>query len=317
MVSADQANILSTSWGECETSLQISAPGTQQVENSIFEEAAAQGQTVFASSGDTGSDDCAGTQFTSSKPEPPHLSVDDPASQPYVVGVGGTSLRSDAPPLGPNDEVVWNDGSSGGGTGGGESNTWASPVWQAQSGVPGTAGAVKRLVPDVSSAADEDRGVTFYSASFQPSSSFPSSTSGWTTIGGTSVATPTWAAIVADVASSNGACARSPRRPEATTSASSRPSSTPSPLRTTRRRSTTSRSATMTCSVWVSVTRPARGSTSRRVSVRRSSRTRTAAVGWQSVCARSRPRAPVPFPHRSFPGSPPILARHRGATSSR
>ncbi|MGD0743338.1 MAG: protease pro-enzyme activation domain-containing protein [Acidimicrobiales bacterium] len=207
MVSADQANILSTSWGECETSLQISAPGTQQVENSIFEEAAAQGQTVFASSGDTGSDDCAGTQFTSSKPEPPHLSVDDPASQPYVVGVGGTSLRSDAPPLGPNDEVVWNDGSSGGGTGGGESNTWASPVWQAQSGVPGTAGAVKRLVPDVSSAADEDRGVTFYSASFQPSSSFPSSTSGWTTIGGTSVATPTWAAIIADIASSNGACA--------------------------------------------------------------------------------------------------------------
>ena len=102
MVSADQVNIVSTSWGACETSLQVSAPGTQQIENYIFEEAAAEGQTVFASSGDTGSDDCAGTQFSSTKPERPYLSVDDPASQPYVVGVGGTSLRSDTPPLLPH-----------------------------------------------------------------------------------------------------------------------------------------------------------------------------------------------------------------------
>ena len=210
MVSADQANILSTSWGACETSLQISAPGTQQIENYIFEEAAAQGQTVFASSGDTGSDDCAGTQFSSSTAEPPYLSVDDPASQPYVVGVGGTSLHSDAPPLSRAGEVVWNDGASGGGTGGGESNSWASPVWQAQSGVQGTADAPRRLVPDVSSAADEDRGVTFYSASFSSGSSFPSGDAGWTTLGGTSIATPTWAAIVADIASSGGDCATLP-----------------------------------------------------------------------------------------------------------
>lgn len=201
MVSADQANILSTSWGECETSLQISEPGVQQVENYIFEEAAAQGQTVLASSGDTGSDDCAGTQFSTTKPVRPYLSVDDPASQPYVVGVGGTSLLSDTPPLGRGIERVWNDGSSEGGTGGGASNSWDSPVWQAKSGVPGTENAARRLVPDVSSAADERRGVTFYSASFSSSSS-----AAWSTLGGTSIAAPTWAAILADIASSPGAC---------------------------------------------------------------------------------------------------------------
>ncbi|MGP8163445.1 MAG: protease pro-enzyme activation domain-containing protein [Acidimicrobiales bacterium] len=204
MVSADQANILSTSWGACETSLQVSAPGTQQIENDIFEEAAAQGQTVFASSGDTGSDDCAGTQFSSTEPVPPYLSVDDPASQPYVVAVGGTSLQSDTPPLGGAAERVWNDGASGGGTGGGVSDSWPSPVWQAESGVPGIGNAVDRLVPDVSSDADEERGVTFYSVSFASPTS--SSSSPWSTIGGTSIAAPTWAAIVADIASSSGAC---------------------------------------------------------------------------------------------------------------
>ncbi|MGD0895109.1 MAG: IPT/TIG domain-containing protein [Acidimicrobiales bacterium] len=207
MVSADQVNIVSTSWGACETSLQVSAPGTQQIENYIFEEAAAQGQTVFASSGDTGSDDCAGTQFSSTKPERPYLSVDDPASQPYVVGVGGTSLRSDTSPLLPTEEQVWNDGPSGGGTGGGLSNSWASPVWQAQSGVQGTTGATSRMVPDVSSAADENHGLTFYSDSFKStsgsSSTDPVANSGWATIGGTSIAAPTWAAIVADIASSS------------------------------------------------------------------------------------------------------------------
>ncbi|HXZ82855.1 MAG TPA: IPT/TIG domain-containing protein [Acidimicrobiales bacterium] len=212
MVSADKANIISTSWGACETSLQVSAPEAQQVENYIFEEAAAQGQTVFASSGDTGSDDCAGTQFSSTRAERPYLSVDDPASQPYVVAVGGTSLRSDTSPLGGDAERVWNDGASGGGTGGGISNTWASPVWQAQSGVPGVGKPVERLVPDVSSAADEQHGLTFYSTMFKSSSSAsaPASSSGWSTLGGTSISAPTWAAIIADIASSGGACASLP-----------------------------------------------------------------------------------------------------------
>lgn len=210
MVSGDKANVISSGWGECETAIQIGAPGTQQIENYIFEEAAAQGQTVFASSGDTGSDDCAGTQFGSTKAEPPYLSVDDPASQPYVVGVGGTSLRSDMPPLLAANETVWNDGSSGGGSGGGISGSWASPAWQAQSGVPGTQNASGRLVPDVSASADEQHGTTIYSASFaRGSGSSTSATAGWATIGGTSASAPMWAAIVTDIASSS-ACSALP-----------------------------------------------------------------------------------------------------------
>lgn len=214
MVSSDSANVISTSWGECETAIQLSAPGTQQVENDLFEEAAAQGQTVFAAAGDTGSDDCAGTQFQSNKPEPPYLSVDDPASQPDVVGVGGTSLLSDRQPLGSSAERAWNDGPTGGGGGGGVSDSWASPEWQVDSGVPGISSPAGRLVPDVSAAADENHGLTIYmSNSGSPTGGQASSNNeNWQTIGGTSGAAPIWAAVIADIASSAAVCPGLPRR---------------------------------------------------------------------------------------------------------
>ena len=133
IVSQDRANIISTSWGLCESALDTYAPGTREVENYLFEEAAAQGQTVFAAAGDDGSDDCA---FDTPAPLKPVLSVDDPASQPFVIGAGGTSLLTDAQPP---SETVWNDGVGGGAGGGGISDTWASPTWQAYSGVKGVA----------------------------------------------------------------------------------------------------------------------------------------------------------------------------------
>jgi len=220
IVSQDRANIVSTSWGECESALQVAAPGAQEVENYLFEEAAAQGQTVFSAAGDDGSDDCAGTPFGTTNPAQPLLSVDDPASQPYVVGVGGTSLHSDAPPA---SETVWNDGAKWGAGGGGISNTWASPAWQADSGVPGVQPGANRQVPDVSASADEWRGITVYSSFFsassastapQPGGVTPRAASaspppGWTTLGGTSSAAPTWAAISAEIASSSACSAAS------------------------------------------------------------------------------------------------------------
>ena len=139
MVSQDQANVISTSWGECEQALQVGAPDATQLENTLFEEAAIQGQTVFASAGDDGSDDCANTPFSSGTPVSPYLSVDDPGAQPYVISVGGTSLLSDRQPLGADGETVWNDGTSGGAGGGGLSSLWSIPEWQADLGVPGLA----------------------------------------------------------------------------------------------------------------------------------------------------------------------------------
>ncbi|MGB9111096.1 MAG: IPT/TIG domain-containing protein, partial [Acidimicrobiales bacterium] len=212
MVSSDSANVISTSWGECETAIQLAAPGTQQVESYLFEEAAAQGQTVFAAAGDTGSDDCAGTQFASNKAEPPYLSVDDPASQPDVIAVGGTSLLSDVQPLASTAEHAWNDGASGGGGGGGISGSWPSPAWQADSGVPGISNPSGRLVPDVAAAADEQHGMTIYMSGSGPDGQSSSYLENWQTIGGTSGAAPIWAAIVADIASSKTVCPGLPSR---------------------------------------------------------------------------------------------------------
>ena len=103
----------------------------QALENTIFEEAAAQGQSVFSAAGDDGSDDCAGQAAT---PVAPILSVDDPGSQPFVTSVGGTTIdNATQPPA----ERVWNDGASFGAGGGGISDSWAEPEWQLHSRVPG------------------------------------------------------------------------------------------------------------------------------------------------------------------------------------
>ena len=86
------APIISVSYGECETAL------TQASFNSyisIFQQAAAQGQTIIASSGDDGSTDC--YQFTSLlSAQRTALAVDFPGDSPYVTSIGGTELLASA-----------------------------------------------------------------------------------------------------------------------------------------------------------------------------------------------------------------------------
>jgi len=231
IVDSDRDHIVSTSWGLCEQAIELGQPGLQQAENLLFEQAAAQGQSVFGAAGDNGSDDC--NTFETSTPVAGQnpLSVDDPGSQPYVVSVGGTTIDDAAtqPPL----EQVWNDGADGGGGGGGISQSWTMPAWQREATVPGialpgsadyananeveqsfgypqhfcqstVAGATSstpcRLVPDVSAQADEFTGaITVYDES----------EGGWTTVGGTSSSTPIWAATLALVNASP-TCASNP-----------------------------------------------------------------------------------------------------------
>ncbi len=218
IVDSDSDQIVSSSWGLCEQAIELGQPGLQEAENLLFEQAAAQGQSVFGAAGDNGSDDC--NTFETSTPVSGQnpLSVDDPGSQPYVVSVGGTTIDdASQPPL----EQVWNDGADGGGGGGGISQSWTMPAWQREATVPGialpgssdyanadqveqsfgypqnfcqstvsgaTASTPCRLVPDVSAQADEFTGaITVYDAS----------EGGWTTTGGTSSATPIWAATLA------------------------------------------------------------------------------------------------------------------------
>lgn len=219
IITQDKAQEISSSWGLCETAVQTGEPGIQAIENTLFQEAAAQGQSVFSAAGDDGSDDCAGH---ASSPVAPVLSVDDPASQPFVTSVGGTTIdNATQPPV----ERVWNDGALWGAGGGGISDTWTEPAWQQASTVPGlhNAGVISqantfaaatgmgggkfcltdapagssatacRQTPDVSAQADEFTGAItiIYGGT-------------WLTIGGTSSSTPLWAAMTADMAASSG-----------------------------------------------------------------------------------------------------------------
>jgi hypothetical protein len=181
IVSDDAAQVISTSWGMCEA-LEGSVPAA--VENTLFEEAAVQGQSLLAAAGDNGSDDCG-----DGRP-----SVDDPASQPWVTAVGGTSLRAAG-------DAVWNDGL--GATGGGVSSLWGRPAYQnavaqPQSGVAcGSSGVACREVPDISVDGDPATGyVAYYRGS-------------WRTVGGTSVSAPTVAALAA-LADASPACGGHP-----------------------------------------------------------------------------------------------------------
>jgi subtilase family serine protease len=215
IVNDDVDQIVTTSWGLCEQAVQQGSPGVQQAENIIFQEAAAQGQTVFSATGDQGSNDC--NAFQTPQPVAPVLSVDDPSSQPYVVATGGSTIDNATQPP---SEHVWNDGAFAGAGGGGISESWPMAAWQAGSQLPGGVGSATnqsavtaaegfegtsfclddsnagpaetacRQIPDVSANADEfTGGITIYIGAF----------GGWTTIGGTSSAAPMWAGMLADV----------------------------------------------------------------------------------------------------------------------
>lgn len=182
IVDRDTARVVSTSWGQCE-----SATGATVLaaESAVFEQAAVQGQSVFAASGDSGATDCSTNA----------LAVDDPASQVYVTGVGGTQLEAFGPPP---TEVAWNAGPAGGAGGGGISSVHAMPSYQSNaparlhvvnrfsSGAPcGARSGYCREVPDVSADADYESGYVMYYDGH------------WESNGGTSAAAPLWAAIAA------------------------------------------------------------------------------------------------------------------------
>jgi subtilase family serine protease/putative cell wall-binding protein len=190
IVSNDTESVISTSWGICEALMTTSE---RNAESTLFQQAAAQGQTIFAAAGDDGSSDCYSSTGSSA------LAVDDPASQPYVTGVGGTSLVLGAANQW-TSEQVWNSG--GGAGGGGISSVWSMPAWQSQAPsslrVTATQSA-KREVPDVSADADPNTGyLIYYTGPDQWSG-------GWGAIGGTSAAAPLWAAVAA-LANGSSAC---------------------------------------------------------------------------------------------------------------
>ena len=158
---------LSISLGLGETFM---SPGEVVTQHQKFLRLAAAGVNVFVSSGDAGSNPSA-SGHSSNGP----LQAEYESSDINVIGVGGTRLT-----LAPNGTVAAETGWAG--SGGGTSIFFTRPSWQTGPGVP--AGA-KRLVPDVSLAADPNKGAFLV---FQGQV---------TQIGGTSWSAPVWAGFCA------------------------------------------------------------------------------------------------------------------------
>ncbi len=171
---------ISISWGQSEDQW---TPQARNAMDSAFADAVALGITVIVAAGDNGSGDKdtggGGTH------------VDFPASSPHALGCGGTTLHAVGGTV--QSETVWNDGGSGGATGGGVSDVFPVPTWQSAVGVPqSAAGGVGRGVPDVAANADPQTGYRVYVDGSA------------TVFGGTSAVAPLWAGLVARIAQQTG-----------------------------------------------------------------------------------------------------------------
>jgi kumamolisin len=166
----NKPSVISISWGSAESTWTAQA---MTAFDSAAQDAAALGITICAASGDNGSSD--GVNDGANH-------VDFPASSPHILACGGTSLESRDGEI--TSETVWNNGKQGGAGGGGYSNQFPLPAWQASANIPVPAGG-GRGVPDVCGNADPDTG---YKVSVDGQS---------LVIGGTSAVAPLWSALIA------------------------------------------------------------------------------------------------------------------------
>ena len=164
-------SVISISWGGPESSW---TNQSMTAMDAACQSAAALGITITVAAGDDGSTD-RGTGNN----------VDFPASSPHVLACGGTRLDANGATI--VSEVVWNElASEEGATGGGVSNVFALPSWQANAHVPASStSAGGRGVPDVAGDADPATGYTIRVDSQT------------TVIGGTSAVAPLWAGLIA------------------------------------------------------------------------------------------------------------------------
>lgn len=166
-------SIISISWGGPEDSW---AAQSQTSMNSAIQDAVALGVTVTIAAGDNGSTDG----------ESGALHVDFPASSPYALACGGTTLTASGSSI--SSEVVWNETANNeGATGGGVSAVFALPSYQQSAGVPAlpSNSFVGRGVPDVAGNADPTTGYNILVDGQNE------------VVGGTSAVAPLWAALVA------------------------------------------------------------------------------------------------------------------------
>ncbi|MFI8966067.1 protease pro-enzyme activation domain-containing protein [Streptomyces sp. NPDC053493] len=188
IVSDNRAKVVSVSWGLCEANTPADVVTAQ---NLVFQQAAAQGQSVVVASGDSGSTGCYVPSDANGTPAPgvpnqDQLVTDFPSSSPYVLAVGGTTMRGSVA-----QQTTWT------GSGGGVSRRFTVPSDGFQAGRSGAgysdlcsaaSGTTCRQVPDVSAVGD---GATGYPVAYGQTGG-----QGWWVIGGTSGAAPVWAALL-------------------------------------------------------------------------------------------------------------------------
>jgi kumamolisin len=172
-------SVISISWGSAE-----SAWSAQSLTNfdQAFQAAGLLGVTVCTASGDSGSTD--GVTDGQSH-------VDFPASSPNVLACGGTRLESTSGKV--TKEVVWNEG--GGASGGGVSEIFPLPSYQANAKVPVSVNPSRfkgRGVPDIAGDADPATGYRIHVDGRDA------------VFGGTSAVAPLWAALIALINEQNG-----------------------------------------------------------------------------------------------------------------
>jgi kumamolisin len=167
-------SVISISWGGPEPTW---TSQSLQSYNSALEAASAVGVSVCVAAGDNGATDGVDDGLDH---------VDFPASSPYALACGGTHLVGSGTTI--TSEVVWNDLPDNGATGGGVSETFPLPTWQANANVPPSVNPgnfVGRGVPDVAGDADPFTG---YQIDVDGSD---------IVVGGTSAVAPLWAGLIA------------------------------------------------------------------------------------------------------------------------
>jgi len=188
-------NIISISYGGSElgadTDTSVDKANEQKEYNAghaIFQRAASMGVTVMASAGDSGATNGNDYQNYQSYWKTPNVSW--PASDPYVLAVGGTTLTIQDANGTYGSETAWN---SGGSTGGGLSILYSEPNYQKKVSNQGLFQG-HRGIPDVAFPADVNY-LLYEQSDFGTVNvaKWPH----WNLIGGTSASSPCWAGIIA------------------------------------------------------------------------------------------------------------------------
>ena len=184
---------ISISWGSSEDAW---AATSRVAMDQAIADVSLLGACVTVAAGDSGSSDGApgGT-----------VHVDFPASSPHALACGGTSLHADPSTGDVASETVWNDGPTGGATGGGVSDVFPLPPWQAAAGVPPRGGQTAGPPTGAAPGPAFGRGVPDVAAVADPRTGYAVLVDGQSMVfGGTSAVAPLWAALLCRVAQTLG-----------------------------------------------------------------------------------------------------------------